>query len=116
MDFIQPSDLSPDSGLRTSIRSATDHRGDPRHPAACELFVSWHGEFGTPHTYPAIDISENGARIEVDCLVPEGLTGNILSRHVSGFRIDRPAMVVWCRVVRDNHGIPRHYEAGIRFF
>lgn len=63
-----------------------------------------------------MDVSENGARIEVSCLMPEGLTGLVLSHQPSGVRIDRPAMVVWCRAVRDDHGILRHYEAGIRFF
>jgi hypothetical protein len=63
-----------------------------------------------------MDVSENGARIEVSCLMPEGLTGLVVAYQPSGVRIDRPAMVVWCRAVRDDRGVLRHYEAGIRFF
>jgi hypothetical protein len=48
--------------------------------------------------------------------MPEGLTGLVLAYQPSGVRIDRPAMVVWCRAVRDDRGVLRHYEAGIRFF
>jgi hypothetical protein len=117
MDFItrSTSDIGVDFG-RSSIRSAADRRDGPRLTAAGSLLFAWHHEHEHPHAYPAMDVSENGARIEVSCLMPEGLTGLVISHQPSGVRIDRPAMVVWCRAVRDDHGILRHYEAGIRFF
>lgn len=84
--------------------------------AAGSISIAWHHDHESPQVYPALDVSENGARIEVSCLMPEGLTGRAVAHQPSGMRIDRPAMVVWCRAVRDDRGILRHYEAGVRFF
>ena len=69
---------------------------------------------GAPQVYDALDVSEHGARIEVGCMIPEGMTGTAIAHQPSGVRIDRPAMVVWCRAVRDDRGLLRHYEAGVR--
>lgn len=117
MDFIrtkQPDFVRHEDG--PSIRSASDRRDNTRMTAAGSLQIAWHHDHESPQTYDALDVSEDGARIEVGCMIPEGMTGRALAHRPSGVRIDRPAMVVWCRAVRDDRGLLRHYEAGIRFF
>jgi len=117
MDFIRPKQASftaPDRG--PSIRSAADRRDTARLTAAGALLIAWHHNHEEPQLYDALDVSENGARIEVGCMIPEGMTGQAMAHQPSGVRIDRPAMVVWCRAVRDDRGLLRHYEAGVRFF
>lgn len=117
MDFIhipRPTQQEETRGQR--LASASDRRDSARLAAAGQVMFIWHHEHETPQSYPALDVSENGARIEVGCMVPEGMTGIAVAHQPSGTRIDRPAMVVWCRAVRDDRGILRHHEAGIRFF
>lgn len=117
MDFIhipRPAPQSEPQGLR--LRTASDRRDGGRLVAAGQMLFVWHHEHEPPQSYPALDVSEDGARIEVGCMVPEGMTGIAVAHMPSGTRINRPAMVVWCRAVRDDHGVLRHYEAGIRFF
>jgi hypothetical protein len=118
MDFITRNDPSVGSAATRSMdsRSTLDRRDNARMVAAGSVAIAWHHDHECPQVYPALDVSENGARIEVSCLMPEGLTGRAIGHEPSGIRIDRPAMVVWCRAVRDDRGILRHYEAGIRFF
>lgn len=119
MDFIRPafdrpSDLADTAaGLR---RASSERRDGPRMTAAGSLLIAWHHEHERPQEYAALDVSENGSRIELSCMLPEGLTGIAVAHQPSGLRINRPAMVVWCRAVRDDRGLLRHYEAGIRFF
>lgn len=117
MDFIRPTSghasLAGDSGM---FRAVTERRDGSRMTAAGSLLMAWHHQHEEPQEYPALDVSENGARIEISCMLPEGLTGIALAHRPSGVRIQRPAMVVWCRAVRDGRGLLRHYEAGIRFF
>ena len=117
MDFIRPDPdqvtLAGDSGI---LRAVTERRDGSRMTAAGSLLVAWHHQHEEPQEYAAVDVSENGARIELSCMLPEGLTGIALAHRPSGVRIHRPAMVVWCRAVRDGRGLLRHYEAGIRFF
>ena len=105
--------LAGDSGI---LRAVTERRDGSRMTAAGSLLVAWHHQHEEPQEYAAVDVSENGARIELSCMLPEGLTGIALAHRPSGVRIHRPAMVVWCRAVRDGRGLLRHYEAGIRFF
>ena len=117
MDFIPPPSPAASPHLeRPRIRSAADRRDGPRLTSAGSVVFAWHHEHEHPNAYPAMDMSENGARIEVSCMMPEGLTGLAICHQPSGVRINRPAMVVWCRAVRDGHGVLRHYEAGVRFF
>ena len=116
MDFIPRPFSRPLSNLDGCARSSIDRRDTARMVAAGSLAIVWHHDHESPMSYPALDVSENGARIEVGCMMPEGLTGRAVCHQPSGVRIDRPAMVVWCRAVRDDHGLLRHYEAGIRFF
>lgn len=118
MDFINrhPVSAPPATSRSADSRSSLDRRDDARMVAAGSVSIAWHHDHECPQVYPALDVSENGARIEVSCLMPEGLTGRAIGHEPSGVRIDRPAMVVWCRAVRDDRGILRHYEAGIRFF
>jgi hypothetical protein len=117
MDFIHvPRPQQHGEGSTFRQRTATDRRDSSRHAAAGEISFIWHHEHEAPQRYPALDVSEHGARIEVGCMVPEGMTGIAVAHQPSGTRINRPAMVVWCRAVRDDQGILRHYEAGIRFF
>jgi hypothetical protein len=118
MDFIRRSISLPTSPSARALgtMSSLDRRDTARMIAAGSISIAWHHDHESPQIYPALDVSENGARIEVSCLMPEGLTGRAVSHQPSGVRIDRPAMVVWCRAVRDDRGLLRHYEAGVRFF
>lgn len=118
MDFITRHRVSASAATSRSLesRSSLDRRDTARMVAAGSVSIAWHHDHECPQVYPALDVSEHGARIEVSCLMPEGLTGRAIGHEPSGIRIDRPAMVVWCRAVRDDQGILRHYEAGIRFF
>ena len=81
-----------------------------------EILISWHHEPDVLRSYTTLDISENGARIVVDCYMPDGLTGLALIHRPTNIRIDRPSIVVWCRTVRGETGEIQNYEAGIRFF
>jgi hypothetical protein len=118
MDFIPRHHVSVAAATARSLesRSSLDRRDTARMVAAGSVSIAWHHDHECPQIYPALDVSEHGARIEVSCLMPEGLTGRAIGHEPSGIRINRPAMVVWCRAVRDDRGILRHYEAGIRFF
>jgi len=118
MDFVtrSSSPASTPTGRSSECRSALDRRDLARMVAAGSISIAWHHDHESPQVYSALDVSENGARIEVSCLMPEGLTGRALKHEPSGVQINRPAMVVWCRAVRDDRGILRHYEAGVRFF
>jgi len=117
MDFISHrADLQPTFARSGESRASLDRRDDSRMVAAGSISIAWHHDHESPQIYPALDVSEHGARIEVTCSMPEGLTGRVISHQPSGTRIDRPAMVVWCRAVRDDRGLLRHYEAGVRFF
>jgi hypothetical protein len=117
MDFIGiPNSMHLGGAPRDRLKTTSDRRDSARHTAAGDVLFIWHHEHEAPQSYPALDISEHGARIEVGCMMPEGMTGIAVAHRPSGTRIDRPAMVVWCRAVRDDRGILRHYEAGIRFF
>lgn len=117
MDFIGiPNGLHLGADARVRLQSGSDRRDASRHTAVGEVLFIWHHEHEAPQSHQALDISEDGARIEVGCMMPEGMTGIAVAHRPSGIRIDRPAMVVWCRAVRDDHGILRHYEAGVRFF
>jgi hypothetical protein len=117
MDFIRmPRETRQVGSFEDRRRTSADRRDSSRHTAAGEVLFIWHHEHEAPQSYPALDISEDGARIEVGCMLPEGMTGIAVAHRPSGTRIDRPAMVVWCRAVRDDRGILRHHEAGIRFF
>lgn len=116
MDFIPP--RFPQGLVQRSdvaSRDLSDRRDASRHPASGQLRVVWHHQHEMPQTYEVLDVSEDGARIELSCSIPEGMTGVAISLMPANLRIDRPAMVAWCRPVRDDRGILRHYEAGIRF-
>lgn len=67
-------------------------------------------------SYPTLDISENGARIIVDCYIPDGLTGFAIIHRPTNIRIDRPSIVVWCKAGRVEAGAIQNFVAGIRFF
>jgi len=116
MDFIHKSEVDSTNFGERNNRSASDRRDGPRMTAAGSLLFAWHHDHESAQSFQAFDVSENGARIEVSCMIPEGMTGLAISHQPSGVRINRPAVVVWCRPVRDNRGILCHYEAGIRFF
>ena len=117
MDFIRPTIHQPSAPAdAVSRRASSERRDGARMTAAGSLLIAWHHEHEHPQEYAALDVSENGCRIELSCMLPEGLTGIAVAHQPSAVRIHRPAMVVWCRAVRDDRGLLRHYEAGIRFF
>ncbi|MFM1830866.1 MAG: hypothetical protein RLZZ558_1206 [Planctomycetota bacterium] len=116
MDFIQHRSLEGTANRSdVASRAVSDRRDGSRHPASGRLQVVWHHQHEMPQIYDVLDVSEHGARIELTCSIPEGMTGVAISLMPANLRIDRPAMVAWCKPVRDDRGILRHYEAGIRF-
>ncbi len=93
-----------------------NRRSQLRAIGSGEIIIAWHHQPNLPRPYFTLDISECGARIVVDTLLPEGLTGLTLVHRPTGIRIDRSSMVIWSRSVRDKIGNLEQYESGIRFF
>ena len=93
-----------------------NRRNKQRASASGEILIAWHHESDVLRAYPTLDISENGARIIVDCQLPDGLSGLTLVHRPTGIQINRPSIVAWCRAVRLDDGTLLYYQAGIRFF
>ena len=111
--FSPPPQIAPPVGDCVSLEN---RRNQQRAIGSGEILISWHHEPDVLRAYSTLDISENGARVVLDCYLPDGLTGLALFHRPTGIRIDRPSIVAWCRAMRDSQGKLMNYEAGIRFF
>ena len=115
-------DFKPTPSIQKAPRSIGDsvalenRRNQQRATATGEILIAWHHESDILRAYPTLDIGENGARIIVDCQLPDGLSGLTLVHRPTGIQINRPSIVAWCRSVRGDSGTLLHYQAGIRFF
>ncbi len=116
MDFKSFSLPPKNSPPLSDFVSLENRRNQQRAIGSGEILISWHHEPDVLRAYSTLDISENGARVVLDCYLPDGLTGLALFHRPTGIRIDRPSIVAWCRAVRENQGRLLNYEAGIRFF
>lgn len=106
---------------RSSIRRASaflesiERRDSGRCEGTCELVMFWHHEPSVLCRYETLDVSGTGARVRTDAPLPEGMTGVVLELQPGDIHIERAAMVVWSRAIRDPDGRALHHEAGIRF-
>ncbi len=106
---------------RSQLRRASaflesiERRDSGRHGNTGEIVLFWHHDPGTNCRYETIDVSGTGARIRTDAPLPEGMTGVALELQPGDVQLERAAMVVWSRGIRDADGRTTHHEAGIRF-
>ncbi len=106
---------------RSQLRRASaflesiERRDAGRHGNAGEIVLFWHHDPGTTCRYETIDVSGTGARVRTEAPLPEGMTGVALELQPGDVQLERAAMVVWSRGIRDTDGRTTHHEAGIRF-
>ena len=106
---------------RSQLRRASaflesiERRDSGRHGNTGEIVLFWHHDPGTTCRYETIDVSGTGARIRTEAPLPEGMTGVALELQPGDVQLERAAMVVWSRGIRDADGRTTHHEAGIRF-
>lgn len=110
-----------DSRRRQQLRRASsflesiERRDNGRSANTGEIVLFWHHDPATVCRYDTLDVSGTGARIRTDASLPEGMTGVAVELQPGDVQIERTAMVVWSRGIRDAEGRTLHHEAGIRF-
>ncbi len=97
----------------TELALAEERRGGGRSFVSCNVVVTWHHEPHKTSIYEGLDLSESGLRISSPTILPEGMTGRAVF-EAGSISFDRPAVISWCRAVRDSDGRIRHWEAGLR--
>lgn len=95
---------------------AEERRDQARGAGPFDVVIEWHHQAGVASCYEAIDVSEVGLRVRATTILPEGMTGRAYFAADGGPENARPAMIAWCRPVRDEDDNITHYEAGVRLF
>ncbi|MBM4099763.1 MAG: hypothetical protein FJ260_07405 [Planctomycetes bacterium] len=110
-----------DSRRRQQVRRTSaflesiERRDNGRSNGTGEIVLFWHHDPATVCRYETLDVSDSGARIRTDASLPEGMTGVAVELQPGDVQLERTAMVVWARGIRDADGRALHHEAGIRF-
>ena len=106
---------------RTSVRrdsaflASIERRDSGRCEGTCRIVMFWHHDPSVTCLYDTLDVSGTGARVRTESPLPEGMTGVVMELQPGNVQVERPAMVVWSRAIRDGEGRTVHHEAGIRF-
>ncbi len=92
---------------------ADERRDNGRRLISCCVSIRWHHSPLTTNLYEGLDLSESGLRIRSSSALPEGMTGRAMFQAGS-IAFDQPAVISWCRGVRDESGRIEGWEAGLR--
>jgi c-di-GMP-binding flagellar brake protein YcgR len=91
--------------------SCNDRRRSARTEVQAELVIMWHHDPDTPVRYPALDLSDGGARIQSATPLTEGMSGTAVKLLPTGQVINRMCTVSWSR--RPETSGP--FEIGLHF-
>ena len=98
-----------------SFAESVDRRDNGRQAGIGEIVMFWHHDPSQVCRYCTLDMSESGARVRSEAEILEGLTGVVMELQPGDVQVERTAMVVWSRAIRDAEGHLSHHETGLRF-